>query len=62
MSEQTDREIIMDSAPCVGEHGHVKSPMHCGEKMLRDGGCSTGCCDDFKCAVCGHRVRVEWPD
>ena len=40
----------------------VKSPTCCGQKMQDDGGCSEGCCDDFKCSVCGKTLRVEWPD
>jgi hypothetical protein len=24
-----------------------------------DGGCSEGCCDDYKCKDCGHAWRVE---
>lgn len=42
--------------------GNVKGPQCCGQKMTDVGGCSEGCCDDYKCASCGYRVRVEWPD
>lgn len=27
--------------------------------VLDDGGCSEGCCDDYKCADCGATWRVE---
>lgn len=42
--------------------GRVTGPWHCGQPMDDDGGCSEGCCDDYKCGVCGKRIRVEWPD
>ncbi len=34
----------------------------CGTKMVDDGGCRDGCCDDFKCLKCGKRIRVECGD
>lgn len=37
-------------------------PQCCGGYMADDGGCSEGCCDDYKCLTCGYRVRIEWPD
>lgn len=40
----------------------IIGPQCCGEPMADDGGCSAGCCDDYKCQKCGHRVRIEWPD
>lgn len=46
----------------TNEDGSVRSPTCCGQTMLGDGGCSQGCCDDFKCEVCGRTLRVEWPD
>lgn len=42
--------------------GTVRSPTCCGQIMTDDGGCSDGCCDDYKCAVCGKTLRVEWGD
>jgi len=42
--------------------GSVTGPKCCGEAMQDDGGCSSGCCDDYKCAKCGYTVRIEWPD
>lgn len=27
-----------------------------------DGGCSEGCCDDYKCIHCGKCYRIEAPD
>jgi len=46
----------------VLEGGSVRGPRCCGVAMADDGGCSEGCCDDYRCATCGHRVRIEWPD
>lgn len=43
-------------------NGSVTGPRCCGQKMADDGGCSDGCCDDYKCSTCGHTVRIEWPD
>ena len=42
--------------------GKVRGPQCCGHPMADDGGCSEGCCDDYRCATCGHTVRIEWPD
>lgn len=42
--------------------GSVSGPQCCGERMADNGGCSSGCCDDYKCNTCGHEVRIEWPD
>lgn len=42
--------------------GSVRAPQCCGQSMKDDGGCSEGCCDDYRCGVCGKRLRVEWPD
>jgi hypothetical protein len=42
--------------------GTVRSPKCCGQTMADDGGCAAGCCDDFKCEVCGKTIRVEWGD
>lgn len=45
----------------VNADGSVSGPRCCGQKMVDVGGCSEGCCDDFKCSVCGYKVRIEWP-
>ena len=42
--------------------GTVSTPICCGHKMLDDGGCSDGCCDDYRCEHCGKKIRVEWGD
>lgn len=42
--------------------GSVRSPQCCGKPMDDDGGCSEGCCDDFRCSTCGKTLRVAWPD
>lgn len=46
----------------VNADGSVSGPRCCGQEMLDDGGCSDGCCDDYKCSACGHTIRIEWPD
>ena len=46
----------------VDDRGHVTSPKCCGQEMDDAGGCSSGCCDDYRCGVCGYEVRIEWPD
>lgn len=46
----------------IKEDGSTITPTCCGQKMKDDGGCSSGCCDDFKCEACGKTLRVEWPD
>ena len=43
----------------VNDDGSVSGPQCCGQEMADDGGCSQGCCDDYKCEVCGHTVRIE---
>lgn len=57
-----EREILMHSTPLINADGSVNAPMCCGQRMVSDGGCSVGCCDDYKCSECERRVRVEWPD
>lgn len=51
-----------DYEPARLVDGGVTGPKCCGESMADDGGCSAGCCDDYKCLSCGHTVRIEWPD
>ncbi len=48
--------------PAAVIDGKCVGPKCCGEKMVDDGGCLEGCCDDYKCLKCGHTVRIEWPD
>lgn len=38
--------------------GHITTPANIEDA----GGCSEGCCDDFRCTACGFTFRVEWPD
>jgi hypothetical protein len=33
-----------------------------GRPLEDIGGCSEGCCDDFRCPDCGKEIRIEWPD
>lgn len=40
----------------------VVGPICCGARMTDVGGCSSGCCDDYRCGRCGREHRVEWPD
>lgn len=46
----------------INEEGICMSPICCSQEMKDDGGCSEGCCDDYKCETCGYEVRIEWPD
>lgn len=46
----------------INSNGSVSGPRCCGQPMTDDGGCIQGCCDDYKCDICGHEVRIEWPD
>lgn len=46
----------------VLEGRSTQGPRCCGIPMDDDGGCSEGCCDDYRCSRCGHTVRIEWPD
>jgi len=46
----------------VNADGSVSGPRCCGSSMADDGGCSEGCCDDYRCETCGKTVRIEWPD
>lgn len=34
----------------------------CQGKLVDNGGCGDGCCDDYKCTVCKYTFRVEMPD
>lgn len=39
--------------------GVARSPICCEQKMEDAGECSEGCCDYFKCKICGKRIRLE---
>jgi hypothetical protein len=45
----------------IGADGTCAGPRCCGQPMNDAGGCSDGCCDDYRCSACGHKVRIEWP-
>lgn len=54
--------LILGQEPAIiNADGGVTSPRCCHEPMKDDGGCAEGCCDDYKCEVCGKRIRIEWP-
>lgn len=57
-----EREIQMHRPDVYPGNGTMRAPMCCGQKMKDDGGCGDGCCDDWKCSVCGRRIRTEAPD
>lgn len=61
MSDQNTEGALLGVLLDNGD-GTVRSPTCCGQKMVDDGGCSSGCCDDYKCTVCGKKIRVEWGD
>lgn len=42
--------------------GTIIGPTCCGEKMKDNGGCSDGCCDDYKCEKCGKKIRLTYGD
>lgn len=48
--------LVLYGGPFVNSDGSVRGPVCCGNKMQDDGGCAEGCCDDYKCEVCGKRV------
>lgn len=56
-----DRPANFEHAQIL-DNGSVTGPRCCGQPMNDDGDCGQGCCDDYKCTVCGYRCRVEWPD
>lgn len=56
----TERQILFGDA--FVNNGVVSTPVCCGQKMKDDGGCSEGCCDDFKCEICNKRIRLEYGD
>ncbi len=60
---ETSREVRM-YCPEVYETEtlQVFSPICCVQRMKSTGTCSDGCCDDWRCEVCGKKVRTEAPD
>ena len=58
----TPFEAAMLAHNLTDADGTVHAPTCCGQSMKDDGGCSQGCCDDYRCTVCGKTVRVEWGD
>ena len=59
----SDQQIV--PGPLSGlerDDGVVETPHHCGEPMEDVGGCPEGCCDDYRCRVCGKKIRIEWSD
>lgn len=61
-SNKEIKEAPVNYEPAQINGGTVIGPRCCGENMKDDGGCSEGCCDDYKCDKCGYQVRIEWPD
>lgn len=63
MSNKEIREAPEGYVPAgTHEDGSLYGPSCCGQKMADNGGCSEGCCDDYKCENCGYKVRIEWGD
>jgi len=61
-NDLSSTESAMLGVALTQPDGTVKGPTCCGQPMQDDGGCSEGCCDDYKCGICGKRIRIEWPD
>lgn len=62
MPQLTELENMVLADSLTNADGAVSSPMCCSQPMKDDGGCGQGCCDDYRCAVCGETIRIEWPD
>lgn len=62
MPELTELENMVLADNLTNADGTVSSPMCCGQPMKDDGGCGQGCCDDYRCEICGETIRIEWPD
>src|ERR1043165_3546559 len=56
------RELVPRHGFACLETGVVTAPWCCGRRMVDDGDCNCGCCDDYRCTKCGRRVRIEGPD
>lgn len=62
-SNREIREALTGYEPAqILEDGKVLGPRCCDHPMAEDSGCSEGCCDDYRCSICGYTVRIEWPD
>ena len=62
-----DGRVMMSKDDCPGPHKVLVdwsnvSPYTLPDNIVRDGGCSEGCCDDFKCTLCDYTFRIECPD
>lgn len=53
-SERIDCRTVTERPLPKGRYVHPNA--------VDDGGCSEGCCDDYKCPDCGTSWRVEAPD
>lgn len=53
-----DRRVCHEGDPWTPEKGR-EHRMWCHPESDDDGGCSEGCCDDYRCRVCGKRYRIE---
>lgn len=62
VTRMNELEKMLLAQSLTNEDGSVHNPQCCGQIMADAGGCSEGCCDDYKCSVCGKTLRVEWPD
>ncbi len=55
-------ENVQLAQSLTNRDGSVSAPCCCGVPMVCYGGCSEGCCDDYRCATCDRSIRVQWPD
>lgn len=62
MADQMDYPAEVVEHRCgqvrIDTNGVVSYP----KTIVNIGDCGTGCCDDYKCTVCGQEFRIEWPD
>ncbi len=64
--EKAEQTYKYTEAECPFEHKIIAdwsqtSPYTLPAHIKSDGGCSEGCCDDFKCTECGYSFRIECP-
>lgn len=59
---------IVDGSP-GRKHGAWIEDSKCGGRSCDGktpaeyvGSCPEGCCDDYRCRICGEVFRIEWPD
>lgn len=62
MPQLSELENAMLAERLTNADGSVSAPTCCGQTMVEAGGCGQGCCDDYRCAICGETIRIEWPD